>query len=415
MAVDHSLSARPAVAAALKAVMENKHQVRRRCFFSSLFAALVFATPLWSAEVTMTPLLSFGNGDGWLAPDEPNTPTGDPNLYLSSANNERGIAYDAATAHLYLASRGNSSFGVRILNAITGEDVGSLNADPAVINGGTFPLNMVAVGADGAIYAANLTTSITTSPFKVYKWENELAAPSVVFDSLANGPPVQAALRVGDSLDVFGAGLQGRIVAGYGANAAIPESNGYAIIDPNTNIATNVAFTGTEPATGDFQLGITFTDSDSVIGTRGGGPVRLTSFSGGTGTLDATFALASVSERPMDYAVVGGIPLLATVETGASANASTVRVYDMTNPSTPVLSNSAKIALTANANINGSGRVSWGPVTGNTATLYAMNTNNGIQAFTITVPEPSVAAGLIIGAIALFGARRVRQNGMMPG
>lgn len=358
----------------------------------------------------MTPLLTFGNGDGWLAPDEPNAPAGDPNPYLSSANNERGIAYDAATAHLYLVSRGNASFGVRILNAITGEDIGSLNADSAVINGGIFPLNMIAVAADGAIYAANLSTNFTSSPFKVYKWENELAAPTVVFDSIANGPPVQAALRIGDTLDVFGTGLNARVVAGYGTNATVPESNGYAIIDPNTSVATNVSFSGSAPASGDFRLGITFTDSDTVIGAQGGGPVRLTSFSGGIGTLDATVTLTAAGERPMDYAIVAGIPLLATVETGGGVSPSTVRVYDMTNPATPILASSAKIALSTNSNTNGTGDVTWGSIAGTSATLYAMNTNNGIQAFTITVPEPSVTAALLLGATGALAATRVRRT-----
>lgn len=352
----------------------------------------------------MTRLSSFGGGDGWLAPDEPNTPVGDPNPYLGSGNNERGLTYDSATAHLYLVSR-SAGVAVRILNAVTGEDLGALDTDTSIINGGFFALNMISAAPDGAIYAGSLSLNWVSSSFKIYKWANESSPPTVVYDSLANSPPIPVALRIGDTLDVFGSGANTRLVAGYGSNPNPPESNGYAVIDPGNSTATHIAFAGTPPASGDFRLGITFLDNDSVIGSQGGGPTRLTTFSGGTGTVDATLTLSSAAERPMDYTIVAGIPLLATVETGSSASASTVHVYDMTNPAAPVLVATDKIASTANANANGTGAVAWGAINGKTATLYAMNTNNGIQAFTVTVPEPSAIA-LLTTSIALLHRRR---------
>jgi uncharacterized protein DUF4623/PEP-CTERM motif-containing protein len=352
----------------------------------------------------MTRLLTFGGVDGWLAPAEPNTPVGDPNPYLTTGSTERGLAYDSATAHLYLVSRAGG-VAVRILNAITGEDLGALDTDPSVVTGGFFQLNMIAVAADGAIYAGNMSTNSLNTSFKVYKWENEAALPTVAFDSLASGVPA-VGLRIGDSFDVFGTGLNTRAVAGYNVNPGPPEANGYLIVDPGSATATNIAFAGTPPAIGDFRLAVTFTDSDTVIGTQGG-PVRLTSYVGGTGTLDATLTLATANERPMDYAIVAGIPLLATVETGSGATASTVRVYDMTDPTRPLQVASDKIATSANLNDNLTGQVTWGAVVGKTATLYAMNSNNGIQAFTVTVPEPSTA-GLLSGAAALLACRRRR-------
>ena len=55
---------------------------------------------------------------------------------------------------------------------------------------------------------------------------------------------------------------------------------------------------------------------------------------------------------------------------------------DNTDPMTP-----------ANANGNGVGAVKWGAINGITATLYATNTNNGIQAFTVTVPDTATWDG----------------------
>ena len=46
-----------------------------------------------------------------------------------------------------------------------------------------------------------------------------------------------------------------------------------------------------------------------------------------------------------------------------------------------------------NANSNGTGSVSSGAITGSSAIIYALDTNNGIQAFELTgVPEPASLA-----------------------
>src|SRR3954469_18271564 len=98
---------------------------------------------------SLTPLSTFGGGDGWLAPGEGGY------TFLGTANNERGLAF--GNGHVYLVSRtgGNS---VRILNGTTGTDLGGLDTNAATVTGGTFPVNAAGVGSDGAIYVANLTT-----------------------------------------------------------------------------------------------------------------------------------------------------------------------------------------------------------------------------------------------------------------
>lgn len=74
-----------------------------------------------------------------------------------------------------------------------------------------------------------------------------------------------------------------------------------------------------------------------------------------------------------------------------SGNGTLLVVYDLTTPSTPAL-----VAFGRTANIYhsqgtagpGTGSVQWGKITDNSATLYALSTNNGIQAFTVTIAEP---------------------------
>src|SRR5438094_3293292 len=107
---------------------------------------------------TLSPLSTFGGGDGWLAPGEGGY------AFLGTANNERGLAF--GNGHVYLVSRTGGNF-VRILDPLTGADLGSLNTTG--ITGGTFAVNAAVTGSDGEIYVANLTTQSTTSPLKVYR------------------------------------------------------------------------------------------------------------------------------------------------------------------------------------------------------------------------------------------------------
>ena len=117
-----------------------------------------------------------------------------------------------------------------------------------------------------------------------------------------------------------------------------------------------------------------------------------------------------MGERLLSYAVVNGEPLLAVESTGDA----TVRIYDVTDPATPVLLGSGNATSgTLSVNDHRTGELAWGEVTHNadgtaTATLYALSSNQGIQAFLVTVPEPSVWS---LGALGLAAfAFRCKQR-----
>ena len=158
--------------------------------------------------VTLAPLTSFGGGDGWLAPGEGGY------SFLGTGNNERGFAF--GNGRLYLVSRAGG-VNVRILDRTTGADVGSLNTTG--ITGGTFAVNMVGVGGDGAIYVGNLTTA-ASSPFKVYKWANESDEPTVAYNVNPGLP------RIGDSFAVRGSGDSTVIVASGTGSAGFASFSG---------------------------------------------------------------------------------------------------------------------------------------------------------------------------------------------
>lgn len=355
-----------------------------------------------SAQFSITALTGFGGSDGWLAPGE-NSYT-----YLGTANNERGLAY--GNGHLYLVSRNGGSF-IRILDPLTGGDLGALNLGSGIVSGGTFAVNQVGVGGDGAIYVANLATGPTA--FKVYRWADESSTPTVAY----NAVPLTGA-RVGDSLDVSGSGSSTRLAAGFSNSTSVPGNNGYAIVDPTAGTSSAVSFSGGTPVAGDFRLGITFgANSSSVLGSQGGSTtsMRNTTYDGSfTGTLVGNLTLSSTLERLMDYKIINGLSLLATISTGDS----TVRVWNITDPVTPVLLGSKlNTSGTLTANPNGTGSVAWGDVVQNgdgsaTAKLYAMSSNQGIQAFTVTVPvpEPGTYALMAMGAGALVFVSRRRNR-----
>lgn len=368
------------------------------------FLAAAFATAQ-AQQFSIAPLSTFGN-NGWLAP---NGTAGSTYEFLTTSGDQRSIAY--GNGSLYLATGTAAAPAVRILNPLTGADLGFL--DMTGVSGGVRALVNLGVGADGAIYAANLQTALgDANPFKVYRWANNSAAPVVVY----SGAPLAGA-RLGDSMDVMGSGADTRIAAGFGSTPVIAGNNGYVIIDPNGSTAQAVSFSTTPPNAGDFRLGITFAGTGTVIGDQGGGAAdtRWTSYSEGTGTLLGNLTLTIAGERQMDYAMINGVPYLATVETGGSATASTVRIYDLSTPDSPLFLGSLKTATSANANGNGSGGIAWGAVTDNgdgtaTAQLFAMNSNNGLEAFLVTVPEPGAATLALLGlGVAAFRKRVLRS------
>lgn len=122
----------------------------------------------------------------------------------------RAMAYNPVTNHLLVASR-TGGHRIYILDVATGDSLGAM--DMTGVSGGTFALNWVRCTSDGIIYAGNLQVT-AGSDYKIYRWANESAVPTVAFTG-----PVTA--RTGDAMEVVGTG----------ANTVI-----YVSGTPNTNI-----------------------------------------------------------------------------------------------------------------------------------------------------------------------------------
>lgn len=355
--------------------------MKSKCITSAICLVVLASA---AAHAALTPLASFGV-NGWLAPTLP---------YLTTGSTERGLDYNPTTGNLILISRVGATGTYKILNGTTGGDNGNLNQGGGIITGGTFRENMVGVAADGAIYMGNLSTS-TTSNFKVYRWANEGAVPTVAYDALTT------LTRTGDSFAVIGSGT-GTVLAAAGTNN-VSASNFATFSTGDGSTYASTAYTsvaGTTSTSNDYRLGLTFIDTDTLIGNQGAA-ARITDFGVGATLVDSI--PLGAAQRPLDYAVIGGIPVLAVID----SNSSNVEVFNISTPSAPIslgVGNNTTGALTANG--NGAGSVAWGPISGNTATLYAMSTNQGIQAFNFVVPEPTTTSLLALSVICGLGLRR---------
>ena len=100
----------------------------------------------------------------------------------------------------------------------------------------------------------------------------------------------------------------------------------------------------------------------------------------------------------MDFAVIGGLPLLAVLD----SNNSVVTIFDITNPQAPlVMASGTTTTGTLIANGNGTGSVAWGAINGTSARLYAMNSNQGIQAFDFSFGPLAAATAYGVGCEGL--------------
>ena len=137
-------------------------------------------------------------------------------------------------------------------------------------------------------------------------------------------------------------------------------------------------------------------------------------FSGATGTLLGSVTIpdpaGATADRLLGYTVLGGHPLLAVQSTGDSH----VSIYDMTDPNNPLYLGAKNNTTAPAANANATGEIAWGDIIYNgdgsvSETLYCMSSNQGIQAFIVTVPEPGVGSLAALGLGFLAFWRKLRK------
>ncbi len=309
---------------------------------------------------------TFSLANAWhLAPGE--------RPYLTShASLERGVAYNPHTDQVLLVSRVDS-FTVRrmaVLNAADGSDAGELNFSG--ISGGTILLSKLGVADDGVIYAANFGTYTAANPFKVYRWANAGAAPTLAF---SGDPGWGDSQQWGNALDVRGAGENTQILLATRGTvvAVLVTANG-------TNFTSAVL--NTDAPAGAFYHGIAFGPGDTFWGTTNTGPLREMEFNLnlGVATTRRTVASAEVAFGLTALAVDPVNRLLAGILRGPPDR---IALYDFSDPLQGLQLVETRAWPTAHANPLFQGALDFAA----NGQLVALNANNGLAAFRLVPPR----------------------------
>ena len=267
-----------------------------------------------------------------------------------TANNERHIAFNPVTGNLALASRQTAN-RIDIIDGVSGAFIKTMTAPSGGYTSSVLNITTVGISSDGQIFTTNLADGSNANPslatLSVYRWSSESSTdPAVGTTAL-----LPTGIRLGDAADAFGTGSAARLMLGSNdtnAGVAHPGDNGFIILDPFGNDPLRPYTAATGSASSAFRLSSAFVNGQTAIGNVNG-VTRI-------GTFDDVGNLTGV---------------------GTAANA------------------------------NGTGDIEWGNVTGDSATLYSLTTNHGIQAFTFTVPEPgSAMLAAAAGSLALLRRRR---------
>ena len=321
-------------------------------------AALLVMTAAF-AQSKLTPIWSIKAGtNSWL---------------LTSADQCRGMTYSSTSDHIYVTSRALAA-NIYILSPATGDSLGKLNV--SIVSGGTHTLSRLDAAADSAIYACDLVLDAAAADFKIYRWANESAVPTVAFQGRIPHAGTSTK-RYGDAFDVVGSGTSTKIYASGTGNEWV------------------MIFTTAD--------GLTFSRTDSVsVGAVGSSRASLGLASDGLGNIFGNNAGVLLGEwNTTTKALVGEVPASVLPAKAASVDYFTrgpkqfvasligdapayyrFAIVDISNG----VANASLVAITdsvtGNANLNATGRTFYDPVR---KRLYALVTNNYLAAFDMNV------------------------------
>jgi hypothetical protein len=294
------------------------------------------------------------------------------------SNTERGFAYGYVGGNHRLYVVKNSPATVIILNATTGDSIGTLNVTG--VTGGTFALNDIEVSDDGKIFGCNLTTSATTSAFKVYRWDSESAAPVLVINYTS------AAYRLGDLMTVVGSASDNSLTI-YAA-----QSGGANIVKFTTTDGGNTFTPSVITVSGFTNMGTLpkVYPTSSGFWTNGNGQnLRQLNASGAlSGAVDLNIvpsnssSIAYFSSGSKEY-LVQYLYGPSTTITSSASFFERAFILDVTGGYSQVLNVGFTPFLGSNANSNGTGDVDVKNNGDGTFTVFVLSTNNGIGAYIV--------------------------------
>ncbi len=347
----------------------------------------------------------------------------------NNGGQNRGVAYSSASNQVFVASRTGATTGA--IDVFDGASGNLLSG--AGVNGGNLGIDQIGVGDDGVLYAMPLITSVAVgTPVAIYSWSNWNNTPYPAYQSTNASDPVItsfASKRIGDTMTVRGAGVNTLIlvaVAPYCTNFVLFSTTDG--LNFTSTVITNVPglpTTGTG-AGGNF-VGMAFYTNNTFLVQPGSGapsrnvflvsfPANFASQTGVSGTLlGNAAALSAAPTEWLDYSPAG--KMMASIQAGASTQ-NAASIFGMTNFPTGTTQLATTNFSTSNANGNSSGGAALGGQ-GKTNTLYVLQANNGLIAYTITFTAGAVGPSIATQPVGVTGAfppqtLSVAANGTAP-
>jgi hypothetical protein len=341
--------------------------------------------------------------------------------YITTTSTERSLSYNSSSGNLLLTTRGGGH-RIIVMDPADGNELRIM--DVTGITGGTFLLNQGAAAEDGAVYACNLVTPATATSeviFKIYRWNSDAAGvtPTVAWSgdpAGASGGVSNSTQRWGDTMAVRGSGINTQIIVGTGAvslgSPAVVITTGvaYAIFTTTDGVNFTPTFYSSGLESGGNK-GIAFGEGNTFYSKANGAAkkIRRNSFtlSPPSTTLLQDFTVAGNQLVPLATQFSPTEKYLATIDINntSSSNAGVseiVKLYDISNPANiPNLLDQETLPVNnVNSNVVGSITLGGGRV-------YCCATNDGIQAYNISVtPDvipPTISASPADRAVYVRG------------
>jgi hypothetical protein len=151
-----------------------------------LLLTLIFCMSLWSvfSYATLTQVWRYDAEAGNL---------------LDTTFIARGMCYNPVTDHVLVAK---TTPAISIFTASDGTSLGSMNVTG--VTGGAIALGKIRSASSGSIWGASVSTNTKISALRIYKWNDESAAPVEIYHNLASDSTAGDGIAVGPALPSVG-------------------------------------------------------------------------------------------------------------------------------------------------------------------------------------------------------------------
>jgi hypothetical protein len=286
--------------------------------------------------------------------------------FVANDNNMRSLAYNPATGHLLVSSRTGAA-NIFIINPTTGDSLGLLNMTG--VSGGTFAINYIRVTSEGVIYTSNLVTA-ASNVFKIYRWANESAAPTVAFEGYVG-------YRTGDIIGISGSGSETIVFASGSGSPLI-----YRFVPSGDNLVKQDSITVTAGlARGGISPVTSGLSSNIWVNGAGTNTMLIASTGAGVDTINGG-VVSSGWHNVVYFAPNTGKKYVAIVGKNDPAEGLQCRMYDVTtNIKFPKLFASFLLTNTYNPNANATGDAALVDNGNGYFTVFTLISNNGFAAY----------------------------------